>query len=304
MTMTITQSELRTFRTCRRKWWLSEYRGLRLKEEYQKPSAASLGSLVHVALEADHNGESWEDTLSEFVADVNERFADNPDYIDDYEAQAEQAQIMIEGYFQWLEETGADQWLTAVEAEQLIEAEFEGTTLRGKLDERVVDESGNIFFKDYKTVGNFTDIETQAELNEQFLHYSLILKLNNGDVPVGGIWRMLKKSKRTDRTLSDDGKCGEFYSEHQYEFNDHQIEAYKARLRGMVRDIHEVRVKLDGGAAHHSVVYPTPSKDCSWACQYRAVCPMFDDGSRVEDFISDWYDSGKQFERYKNGKIS
>jgi hypothetical protein len=41
---------------------------------------------------------------------------------------------------------------------------------------------------------------------------------------------------------------------------------------------------------HHRLVPPTPAMDCPWSCDFYAVCNMFDDGSRVEDMITQYYE--------------
>ena len=52
------------------------------------------------------------------------------------------------------------------------------------------------------------------------------------------------------------------------------------------------------GDYHMDTLFPpSPNYDCG-QCHYRAVCPMFDDGSRAEDYLSAWYAVSDPFERY------
>ena len=46
----ISNSEIQTFKDCRRKWWLSYYRRLRPRTE-SKTGALALGSRIHQALD-------------------------------------------------------------------------------------------------------------------------------------------------------------------------------------------------------------------------------------------------------------
>jgi hypothetical protein len=55
---------------------------------------------------------------------------------------------------------------------------------------------------------------------------------------------------------------------------------------------------LQEGVDHHMVAYPSPGAKCSWGCEFTAVCDMFDDGSRAEDFISEHYVQVNPLDRY------
>jgi RecB family exonuclease len=298
-----TQSELGTFRDCRRKWWLGTHRGLRLKPQYQRISAAWLGTLVHAALESRDQGQDWREVLRVHRDAAYEAMAEDPDRLKKNLEHHDMAEIMVEGYIQWLENTGADQFLETLAVEEKITVDFNDHQLMGKLDKLVRDKtSGDVFFIDYKTVGNLTDIPRQAATSEQFLHYALILSLlePENETPMKGVWRMMKKSKRTDRTLKDDGTEQEFFAEHEYTFNSHQVRSYMVRLLGIIHDIQDVERKLNEGEDPLFVVYPRPTNDCYWKCEFFGICTMFDDGSRVEDFITDWYDERDPLERYQD----
>ena len=61
-----------------------------------------------------------------------------------------------------------------------------------------------------------------------------------------------------------------------------------------------VKTALDEGTHHSQVAYPTPSRDCTWKCPFFAVCPMFDDGSAVEEAIENMFDTGDPYAYYGN----
>ena len=65
-------------------------------------------------------------------------------------------------------------------------------------------------------------------------------------------------------------------------------------------EIVDARNKLDSGANHHEVVYPRPSRDCSWKCDFFAICKMFDDGSNIDGLIREYYEEADPDERYGN----
>ena len=74
--------------------------------------------------------------------------------------------------------------------------------------------------------------------------------------------------------------------------------AYKARLLGEARGMARAEKMLDAGVPHHQAVPPSPSDDCNWKCEFAAVCPMFDDGSRAEDMLQVVYHRGDPWQRY------
>ena len=66
----------------------------------------------------------------------------------------------------------------------------------------------------------------------------------------------------------------------------------------------EVREALDAGADPLEVAYPTPSRDCTWKCDFYAVCPLVDrpqDGGG-EGMIEALYEVGDPYARYDEDK--
>lgn len=295
-----TQSEGRTWRRCRRKWWLGTYRRLRMRPELQTPSAASLGTLVHACLEAVYLGVDWQQTLARYRAHADEIYAENAESRADYEKHLELAQIMVEGYLDWLEESGADQWIEFLDTESRVEVPFltHGDTevwLLGKLDALIRDKyDDTLGFIDFKTVGSLKEIPKNAPRDEQFLHYTLLLSLLHPDAerPAGGIWRQLRKVKRTARSTPP------FYGEHRARFNAEQLESYRIRIAAIIREVLQTEMALNAGGDPRELVPPLPTNDCSWSCEFSQVCPMFDNGDRVEDYLADWYVEGNPLERY------
>jgi hypothetical protein len=60
----------------------------------------------------------------------------------------------------------------------------------------------------------------------------------------------------------------------------------------------KVKTSLDEGTAHQAVAYPRPSADCTWKCPFFSVCPMFDDGSAVEQAIDELYEVSDPYAYY------
>jgi RecB family exonuclease len=103
-------SDLGTFNQCRRRWWLATYRRLRRIDE---PPTGPLpfGSRIHAALEAFYDGTvadpatAWNALMQhEFAVDSSQRRLAHPDL----DKESKLGHRMLEGYLEWLAETGED----------------------------------------------------------------------------------------------------------------------------------------------------------------------------------------------------
>lgn len=280
-----------------RKWWLRYYRHLLPKgKSYTGPLA--LGSRVHDALDKHYKGEGplvevynalvEGDKLAAMSAGAN---------IETYENEAELGRIMLEGFDQWREETGLDSDLEVVSTEEMLSAPMvDGrVSLIAKIDMRVRRKSDGVrLFRDWKTSANFADFTKTAHMNEQLLTYMLIeqLQVEEKNRCAGGMFTLLKKVKRTGSARPP------FFDQIEVRHNVFALRSFWARLHGTLTDMLSVRDQLDQGADHHAVAYPRPSRDCSWSCDFYAICPLFDDGSAVEAAIHELYESRSPYEYY------
>lgn len=306
-------SELGTFRWCKRNWWLTYYRRLGLIRE-DPVSAAGLGTLVHLGLEAWYSipveERSADYSLAVTQARINEEaahFAENVEKVTKIEKQGKLALTMLEGYFEWLEETGADAGLEVISAEEklvLAVPDLPGVRLLGKLDVRVRREiDGARLFIDHKTVQSIDQTVSLAYLQPQFRHYHLIEYLKflqdreAGEVGEfehtdGVLLNMLRKVGR--------GKTAKppFYSREELRHNVTLLRTHWSQVIGQILEILEAREALDNGADHQAVAPPSPSRDCEWRCIFRPICPMFDDGSDVQSVIQSYYTETDPLARY------
>lgn len=320
-TKVISNSEVGVWNRCRRKWWLSFYRRLIFgMEDYTGPRGT--GNRVHKALAAWYVPEGEDrvdprDALERAIVEdwtaITKQVNDNP-HGDTEQVLADLAtkfndaialeRAMIEGYMQWVEETGADQNLIIVAPETAIshdldldvDGEIMPVRLIGKLDVRGTRTLDGVrVFMDHKTVGNFTEPRKTLHMNPQMLHYFLLEFLNSveGDERCdAAIYNMLRKVKRSTQAKPP------FYERIEVHHNSLEIEAYKRRVLGATTDIIRAQRRLDAGEDPMTVVYPTVEKDCAYMCDFFPICPMFDDGSRVEDAISSLYHEGDPLARY------
>lgn len=303
-------SEFQCFKECRRKWWLGWHRRL-IPRRPSLTGAAPLGTRVHLALAGLYVPESegpqdprevLEQVIAQDRARIMEAYIDDPqagaEILSDMEKENEYARAMIEGYVAWLEQTGADSEFEVLGSEQLVKYEVsEGRTLIGRLDARVrriID--GIRFFIDHKTCQSFVDLQRSLKQTEQMPTYLLLERASaaqeDGEYVHGAIFNGLRKVKRTATAKPP------FYDRFEKTYNDHELTSMWYRIQGTMHEIESVEQRLEGGMMPLLVVPPTPTRDCHWKCEFYAVCPMFDDGSRVEDMLSTHYEVGDPLSRY------
>lgn len=295
----ISNSEIQTWKDCRRKWWLAYYRRLQPKNK-QFTGALALGSRIHQALDDHYTKGIPLIEAHGLLVDADKKIL-NDEYRDTYEldAEAELGRIMLEGYLQWNEENGIDSEFELISAEEVIELPMlEGKViLQGKIDQRVRRKADGVrFFRDWKTVGgSFVDFASGAQMNEQIKTYMLLETAQNkeGERTEGGIFTLFKKVKRTANAKPP------FYDQIEVRHNVFTLRAFWANINAVLNDIMGARKQLDEGTHFQSVVYPRPSRDCKWKCQFFALCPMFDDGSAVEQALSDSYEVADPYAYYQ-----
>jgi hypothetical protein len=294
----LSNSELQTFKDCRRKWWLQYYR--RLQPKYRDVTGAlALGSRIHEALDQYYAKgvpllEAHTNLVNAEKATLLEEFKD----VSELEKEAELGHIMLEGYLQWVEENGIDAELEMISTEEQITAPlFNGEVeLTGKLDMRVRRKVDGVrMFRDFKTVGgSLGDFANLAPMNEQILTYMLLesTKEDEDNRSDGGIFTMLKKVKRTANARPP------FYDQIEVRHNIFTLRSFWDRIHGTIADLMRVRKALDEGESPAFHAYPRPSRDCKWKCPFFNVCTLVDDGSAAEQAISEMFEEADPYAYY------
>lgn len=304
----ISNSEVQTFKDCSRKWWLAWHRGLVQRRE-SPVGAAPTGQRYHAAVAELYvpDGETPGDPLTKLDELHREALAALPDHVEDgggalgdkltdndQHAKLLKAfdleRAMVEGYLQWLEQTGADAQLEVIAAETYVEANFLGwrepTRLIGKLDARVRNRvTGAIRFIDHKSVGSLFD--PLLRINQQMLHYHIIEdKTRAHDEPrcEGALYNMARKVKRTRASTPP------YFGRTLIDHNSLELQNYEHQLRGVIDKMILAEEELNEGTIHQYAVPSRPSRDCSWKCPFFKICHMFDDGSRVEAAVENLYE--------------
>jgi RecB family exonuclease len=304
-TIKVSNSEIQTWKDCRRRWYMTYYRELAIKRDQDKPvGARQLGTRIHVALDAMY-GEQRNplDVLNEIYAEDEKNF-NEPDKITELRKEQDLAKAMLEGYVEWVAEEAADDGIELVAAETVIEVpvkDFGNVVIRGKLDQRVIRKVDNArLFLDHKTVANLTDPVRMLPLDEQMKFYHLLERLDSlyktGGEPQwrtdGGLYNMLRKVKRTATAKPP------FYGRAEIRHNDEVLRTTWIRVAKIIEELILARQALDSGADHQYIAPPRPSRDCTWKCDFFPVCPMMDDGSNVDGLFDEYYAHLDPHERY------
>lgn len=298
MTVRLSNSEIQTFKDCRRRWWLTYYRRMQPKQK-EYSGALALGTRVHAALDDYYtNGVALLDSYTELAA--KDRLILEAEMRDttSFDSEVELGRIMLEGYLDWVEENGIDAELDIVSTEEIITVPLFGgdVELTGKLDMRVRRKIDGVrMFRDFKTVGgSLSDFANLAPMNEQVLTYILLEMLKEGEEnrSEGGIFTMLKKVKRSSRAVPP------FYDQIEIRHNIFTVRNFWNRIHGTIADLMRVRKALDEGEPHTSVAYPHPTRDCKWKCPFFSICTMFDDGSSAEQALTEMFEEKDPYAYY------
>lgn len=295
----ISNSEIQTFKDCRRRWWLTYYRRLRPKVT-EFTGALALGSRIHEALDRHYStGQDLLEAHADLVKEDVKKMVEQARDTTQLEADAELGRVMLEGYLEWIEHEGIDAELELISTEEILERPMmDGRViLQGKIDMRVRRKiDGARMIRDFKTVGgSFADFGAMAHMNEQVKTYMLLDEVQSaedGNRTDGAIFTMLRKVKRGAYAKPP------FYDQIEVRHNKFTLRAFLEQLEGVLGDMLDVRDALDDGQSHFKHAYPKPSKDCKWKCQFFAICPLFDDGSAAEAALSDTYVSSDPYGYY------
>lgn len=299
--ITVSNSELTTWQDCKRRWFLGYYLGYQIPPERAAlTSAMSLGTRVHKALELHYGYDADPRTA---LGVIYENIAtDDIDTAIEISKEKTLALTMIDGYLEWAEREGVDYDLTLVstELDVIVESGEPGIRFRGKLDQIVERTSdGALLFHDWKTTGSFDMIVPMLHLNAQARFYAmlnLIMAERDALWPRvdGGLFTMLRRTQRTARAKPP------FYQREEVRFNDAELRATQYKAIAIGHEIQDARDHLSVGYrdVHQHVVYPNPTRDCTWKCPFVRICPLMDDGSAWTEAAQANYVQGDPYAYY------
>lgn len=293
--LSISNSEIQTWKDCRRRWYLQYY--ICMTQPATSPVGATwLGTRVHAALEGYYGA------LADPVRTLREIYkldmAEYPDYTDALMDEQTLSEAMVDGYRQWVQDEGVDQTIEVVGVEREILVPFPaipGVTLRARLDMTVYDKHlGALMFFDHKTCQSFLT-EDYLTRDEQAKFYAMLQRLDNpkGKHCMGGVFNMLRKVKRGPKAKPP------FYMRTHVEFNNAEMNSMYYRTFETISEIIKARERLDAGERMQQVCYPHPTKDCSWKCPLASgACSMMDDGSDWKGHLQENFIKLDPYSRY------
>ena len=307
----ISNSEVQAFKGCRRRWYLGWYRGLRRAVD-PPVEARHSGTRVHRALRPWYvpDGQlqidprvTLEDVIREDRATLTASLQGDPGdspLMKKLVKANDVERIMVDGYMEWLEETGADENLEVIAPETYLEAflpEFEpySVVFVGVLDVRARRRNDGVrMFMDHKTKGVVPTLD-ELERDEQMQGYELLEDLTEDmERCDGALYNVLRRTKRTATAKPP------FYYREFIQHNDTRRHVFRRRLVASIRDMMTVERQLDEGVSHIDAAYPTPDPSCGWKCAFASICTMFDDGSHVEELLSDHYVADNPLRYYED----
>lgn len=294
----ITNSEMTSFRRCRRKWYLANVRRLGLKRE-AVTGPMSLGNRVHGALERYYPG-----TLDDALAFLNEGEERDllraPEEDKKIRSETDLARAMVEGYAQWVEDEGADADYELVAVEEALETEVViagvDVTLLGKLDQQVRKVStGEVMFMDHKTVQDFSRVRLLHQ-DRQMKFYMLLHRLVYGEerATLGALYNMLRKVKRTGSAKPP------FYMREEVRHTEGTIARFYGEVKRQIAEMIGIETLVFKNPEKASeLLYPSPTRDCGWDCEFFPVCGMMDNpADDAEGLIASLYEIRDPLARY------
>jgi hypothetical protein len=304
----LSNSEMKTYRRCKRQWYLSTYRRLQPARDPEAGTPLSIGNLVHDSLAAWYSEEHL-DPIAFATAAIEADLAANPEQSAEILKEKALVVIMLEGYMEWLAETGVDSDLTVLGSEKMAEAHLvDGVKLISKLDAPVLRErDGARLVLEHKTVQSLKDPLPMLQLDTQFLTEHLVRYLclmeegasseEAQQACQGVLWNGMRKVKRTAAAKPP------FYAREDVVHNVEQLRSHWRHCVAIANEMAITKASLDQGVSHHAACPPNPMKDCAWSCDFFKVCLMADDGSDFEGALTQLYVEGDPLKRYLNADM-
>lgn len=300
-TLRLTNSEMSCWRGCRRNWYLTYYRGLQKRDKIVAGRAVDLGTRVHNALAEFYTPQGGMDPREQVYAAVEADAAAYPLQEAVIRKEGKLALTMLEGYMEWLEETGADVGFTVLAAETKLEVPlFDGANLLSKLDARIQTELGTRLALEHKTVGSLKASLPHLQSDPQVLTEHLVefidLKQKGMDTERAGgvLYNQLRKVGRTAAAKPP------FYSREQVLHNIHELRNHFRHCAVIGREIVAAHDALDEGADHQKICPPSPSRELLWRSPFYkdGIYGLMDDGSDWEAALDALYVKVDPLERY------
>jgi len=287
--MRFRQSEISSFQRCRRKHHFRYNKNVvPVSIGPRRPASGKrdAGSAAHKGIEVINNGGTLTLARNEVTLYVNElRMIRQPEghVLPPLTKEGDKewweidrlARAMTENYVEWLAE-GNDIGIDIEYVEEEWECLIPGTDfiLYGMIDLAFFDPLVRGYvIRDNKSVAAFN--QTPEDVDFQLRTYAWAFWRLTGHLPKRAEHLMMKRVLGTGKATPP------FFERYPIQVTKRILESHEAQLIERCREIAMARRRT----ADHPTLWPNPTKDCSWDCDYRALCPMVDDGSDWEDVL-------------------
>ena len=288
----VRNSELTLWRECRLKWFLSYYLGF-LSDNINKHFW--LGGLIHLALSEWYlnrvsdpvhffwwlGSESIEQERGFEVSVDGEQFEIG--YLDELEKYLIIGQAMLEGYMEWAAKENSD--FDVIDSELSYFVDQNEYTMVAKLD-LLTENSEGIRVEDFKTAADFR-AERTVDQDMQFRRYPWMVAQAHpewaGEV-VGSKWVALRKIEPSGRSKPP------YFKRALVDLSWNELHEVGVELAAEVTAMLSVEYDLQSGQLDsRQVIYPSPSVDCSWKCNFfnNGICRTWRAGAgegQIQEF--------------------
>lgn len=243
------------------------------------------------------DGEDPVDAHSRILDEERTRLLESGADVSQLEDDGDLGRIMLEGYVEWVTSEGLDEGLSVIGVEQKLTLPLYDNQVHliGKMDLRIRTSDDSRSVLDFKTAANFSDYNL-APMFEQGPTYWILDRTSDEKDRIDSFkLRLLRKVKRTARATPP------FYEEIDVRYNAFAMRNFWSRLHGVLRDMLRAQKALDAGGDPMTIVYPTPTRNCSWECEFVNICPMFDSGEAAQEMLDAEFERGNAFDYYNTG---
>lgn len=289
----VRNSESELWRQCRLKWYLSYYRGFLSAGVVPN---FWLGTFVHYVLSEWHLGnvtdpehlfwwitEEWfAEHQSETIVLSGEEL-DFDEYEELYKYQA-MGMAMVSGYVEWANRP-ENQDFDVIDSElayfvPMKDNDGRPFTIVARFD-LLIENSEGIRVRDFKTAKDFRDKKSVHTYN-QFRRYPWLIKVAHPeweDEIAGAEWVGLRKIIPSGRSKPP------YYDRQPIDLTPEELDQTGREMVAEVTEMLRTEQWLDDDGPVRSVIYPNPTFDCTWKCEYfkNGLCRTWRAGQDVTE---------------------
>jgi len=264
----ITSTELRTWKSCRLKWW---FRYDQCLVPRRKQEALTFGSLIHAGAEAYYLKQDWRKAIGEFIREQETPWGD-----EESRFVVSKAVALLEGYIKRDPVRREGHTVESVEREFSVPLRSPAGRretrylLAGKRDLATRDPSGNLWLWDHKT-GSMQLDTSHLEIDDQMETY--IWADTQDGLPACGIfYNLIRKPSIKPRQKETPSQWYHRLSEDiesrpEFYYQTEMIVKTQRHLDRIETDLWEIAHKI--GKGH---IYRNPASCTIFGCSYRELC--------------------------------